>query len=187
MRTAARLLLGCVLLAIAVPMHAEVFTVKLTNGATFESRYQPKQAAWDPNVVTIIDETGLLVALPKDLISSVSSQTEMKGFGKVIDTTTIDLGYAPNDMPVQQQQASNAQLLMDYMNQGHNNHYDQQQFVEPSEVGGGIPVWTAGAAGNSVPSVSVFNTNGPMQTPAAPAAPQNSAPPMVQPQSPPQQ
>jgi len=183
MRTArAQLLLGAALLLLAVPLHADAFTIKLTNGATFESRYQPKQAGWDPNVVTFTDETGLNVALPKDLIASVVSQSELKGYGRVIDTTTIDLGYAPNDMPVQQQQASNAQLLMDYMN-NNQNRYDQQQFVEPGQAGGGIPVgW---ASGNGGGGGVVFNNQAPPAAPA-PMPQQNSAPQVVQPASPPQ-
>jgi hypothetical protein len=183
--TRARLLLGAALLLLALPLHAEAYTIKLTNGATFESRYQPKQAAFDPSFVTFIDETGLAVALPKDAVASVVSQSELKGYGRMINTTTIDLGYAPNDMPVQQQQASNAQLLIDYMN-SNRNHYDQQQFVEPGQAGGGIPVWTAGASGGN--NFSVFNGQGQGvgQAPAPAPMPQNSAPQVVQPQSPPQ-
>ena len=50
------------LLAAALPAAAEVYTIRLTSGGTFESRYQPVQAAWDPNMVTFLDETGLAIA-----------------------------------------------------------------------------------------------------------------------------
>ena len=44
---------------------AETFTIKLSNGTQFESRYQPKAAAWDPTMLTFLNENGTEIALPK--------------------------------------------------------------------------------------------------------------------------
>ena len=83
----------------ALPGAAEIYTVTLTNGSLFESRYQPRQAAWDEGMMELATETGLWIAMPKSLVQSVTAMSETKGFGRVIDTTTIDLGFAPNDLP----------------------------------------------------------------------------------------
>src|SRR4051812_34074957 len=90
-------------LMVAPPAAAEVYTIRLTNGSTFESRYQPKQAAWDATLVTFVDETGTEIALPQAVVADVVAQSEQKGYGRVLDTTTVDLGFMPNDLDQSQQ------------------------------------------------------------------------------------
>jgi hypothetical protein len=139
-RSVAPVLLLCGALA-AAPVAAEVYTVTLTNGSTFESRYQPRQASWDATVIELLTETGNWIAMPKTLVSEVVAASESKGFGRVIDTTTIDLGFAPNDLP--QETAGQATQLTP-LEQAFNRNYDIQQFAEPNAVGGGLPVFGIG-------------------------------------------
>jgi hypothetical protein len=135
-------------LVAALPVAAEVFTIRLSNGTTFESRYQPKQAAWDPTFVTFVNEAGNEIALPQSLVAEVAAQSETKGYGRVIDTTTVDLGYMPNDLDqsqrlMQQQAQMNPQGQLVLTPGG-------GQFVEPGELGGGIPIgFTATSTVNS--------------------------------------
>jgi hypothetical protein len=84
------------LLAVA-PLSAAVYTVTLKNGSTFESRYQPEDASWDKTKIVFLDEWGNTLALSKDEVDKVESDFEAKGYGKMIDNTTMALGWAPND------------------------------------------------------------------------------------------
>jgi len=84
---------------VAVPASAIVFTVQLTNGSSFVSRYEPVDAPYDASKTVFVDETGLLIALDKSDIASIKSDVETTGFGHVIDNTTLALGWAPNDAP----------------------------------------------------------------------------------------
>ena len=161
-RRFAPLLVLCGVLA-AVPATAEIYTVTLTNGAVIESRYKPKQASWDASMIEFLGDAGNWMALPKDLISEITAQSETKGFGRVLDTTTVDLGFAPNDLP--QETAGQASQSMTPLEQAFNRNYDIQQFVEPGSVGGGIPVFGVGAMG------------GGSMAPPAPSAPPAPPPP----------
>ena len=147
------------LLVAALPAAAEVYTIRLSNGTTFESRYQPKQAAWDPTFVTFVNETGNEIALPQSLVAEVAAQSETKGYGRVLDTTTVDLGFMPNDLD-QSQRVMREQALLNPEGQlaaGAGNG----QFVEPGQIGSGIPIGF---------SATTFNSPQFSQTPQAPAA-----------------
>ena len=139
---------------LAVPCAAEVFIVTLHNGSVFNSRYQPTEAAWDASYVVFLDELGTSVALHKDDIESVTSETETSGFGTVIDSTTIDLGFLPNDMPTEEEQQAGdsrtaIERLLEQQQLYNQQSYDQQQFVEPDAVGGGIPVGAVPTSGGT--------------------------------------
>src|SRR6185503_19525114 len=103
----------------------------------------PKQATWGPAMVTFVDETGTEISLPQALVSDVTAQSEVKGYGRVIDTTTVDLGYMPNDLDqsqqLMQQQAQQAALFGQSF--GGNTGTQGPAFLEPGEPGaaGGIP------------------------------------------------
>lgn len=157
----APLLALCGVLA-AAPAMAEVFTVTLTNGTTFESRYRPRQASWDTGMLEFLNELGTWVALPKTLVTDIAAQSETRGFGRVIDTTTVDLGIAPNDLP---QETAGQVSPADALAQAFNRNYDIQQFVEPGDVGGGLPVGY-GSSGGAAPNVTIQTA-----PPAAPAPP----------------
>ena len=164
-RTRSLLLVAAALALIAVPATAEVFTVSLHNGTSFQTRYQPQAAPWDQNKILFLTDEGNWIALANADVAGVSTDTETKGFGYTLNTTTIALGWAPNDneessaegnakpAPAQQQQPN----------------YTQQQFVEPSDTSGFPGNWvgypTTGP-GQVAPGYVVPPTGG-----AAPAEP----------------
>ena len=137
-------------LLLASMASASVFTVVLNNGTAMETRYQPREASWDSNVVVFLSETGNRVALSKNDIAEVQVETETKGFGTVIDTTTIDLGILPNDLPTEEETAASRQGQPSALEEVLTRSYDQQQFVEPGEMGGGIPVFGVGSTGPAI-------------------------------------
>lgn len=147
-RPLSSLLLAASLLA-ALPAAAEVYTIRLSNGTTFESLYQPKQAAWDTTLVTFVDETGTEIALPQALIADVTAQSEVKGYGRVLDTTTIDLGFMPNDLD-QSQQAMQQQALMNAGGQIPTGASNGGQFIEPDQIGAGIPMGFVTGTGSTL-------------------------------------
>ena len=158
-------------LLLALPVAAEVYTIRLTNGTTFESRYQPKQASWDPTQVTFVAETGNEISLPQALIADVAAQSETKGYGRVIDTVTVDLGFMPNDIDqaqkLMQQQAQQAAMF----GQTFPVSAAQSPFLQPGELGvaGGIPV------GFAFPGTT-FNPGFPSPTPPGFGAPTEGTP-----------
>lgn len=136
---------------LAAPVAAEIFTVTLTNGTTIQTRFQPREADWSPDHVLILTEVGNQIALPRVDIVEVAARTEQLGFGKVIDTKTVDLGLAPNDAPVPEEGEGPSDFdRLQRLLQQDRIDYDQRQFVSPSEAGGGLPVgYGVGAASGS--------------------------------------
>jgi hypothetical protein len=134
---------------------AAVYTVTLANGTTFDTRYQPEFASWDPEKVIFLTEFGNRIALPAAEIQGVTVDTETKGYGMQINNTTMALGWAPNDMLDPNSDEGKAALAMQAAaaeraaNQP--TVYTQQQFVEPGELTG-IPVWMTGI--NAVPQLA---------------------------------
>lgn len=129
------------------PAPAEVYTIELNNGTTFQSRYEPVEADWDSTKIVFLNELGTRISLSKDDVAEVASETETSGFGTILDSTTIDLGYLPNDMPTPEDleagdERTPAERIREQMRVYRENQpsYDMQQFVEPSATGGGIPV-----------------------------------------------
>ncbi len=88
------ILLGLLLASTAA---AEYFTITMTNGTSFESRYRPADVEWDPDIQLIHTDRGNPIALRKDEIADVISHAEATGFGYQVDTTTIFVGWMPND------------------------------------------------------------------------------------------
>jgi len=151
MSKTSRYLISTVVIALlAGPVGAELFTVTLTNGKTFDTRYQPVQSATDENKLSMLTDTGNWISLSKDVVVSIASQTEAKGFGIVIDTQTIALGWDPTSVAAQQEEAAAVDpttRLLNYLesqdralSQPAPPPFSNQQFVEPSEAGG-IPLW----------------------------------------------
>lgn len=97
-RTARRAaaLLGAVAL-LAAPLAAETYLITLQNGSTIQSRYQPQESSWDAGMVLFMTETGNWIGLKKSEIVSVEQENNLRGFGFVINPTTVALGWAPND------------------------------------------------------------------------------------------
>ena len=86
------------LLLFAAVAPAKIFTITLTNGTTFESRYRPQEVDWDDSIVIVQTDRGNPIALLKEEVADVSSEAELRGFGYQVDTTTIYLGFSPNDL-----------------------------------------------------------------------------------------
>ncbi len=96
-RIAAFSLLCASSLWLAAPVAAETYLVTLQNGTTIESRYQPQEASWDAGTVLFMTETGNWIGMKKSEIASVEQQNNLRGFGFVINPTTVEIGWAPND------------------------------------------------------------------------------------------
>jgi hypothetical protein len=139
------LVAGC----LTLPAAGEMFTLTLKNGNTFVTYYQPQEADWDPNQILLLTDFGNLIALDKDDVLEAVSDTETRGIGRFIDSTTIELGASPNDLPIPTEDAEAAamdalqQAVLQQQLQPRPN-YSQQQFVEPGQTGGGIPVGLVG-------------------------------------------
>ena len=97
-RTPRLIVLTLLLVTAAAAAHAEVYTVTLTNGTTFETRYRPIPAEWDENVVMINTDRGNWIGLRTDEIADVTSVAESTGFGYQLDSTTLFVGWSPNDI-----------------------------------------------------------------------------------------
>ncbi len=96
LRAAVLMLLASALVA---PLSAASFKITLKDGGTFESLYKPIDAPWDAQKLLFEDEVGNRIALDKSDVTSVESSVEESGYGHVIDSTTVALGWAPNDLP----------------------------------------------------------------------------------------
>ncbi|HYO17030.1 MAG TPA: hypothetical protein VE685_27865 [Thermoanaerobaculia bacterium] len=156
MRCLARVwLLLLVLPLLAVPAEAEVFTVTLTNGAVFESTQQPQEATWDSNIVLLLTDVGNWIGISKGEIESVQAVDPTRGFGIRISDSTVAIGWAPNDAPVEEpngQQAGAdrvAGALERFLTaRDEQSRYSVNQFAEPEEAQG-IPSRFGGYVGSS--------------------------------------
>jgi len=142
---------------LAVPATAEIYIVTLTNGAEFHTQYRPKEAGWDTTKIMLLTDVGNWIAIELADVASVTSELENEGFGKVIDTSTIAIGWSPNDAPdlAAQEAADPMTRLLNFLSaeQGEAPDYSVQQFVDPSEAGaGGLPV-----SGLTSPGTGVSN------------------------------
>lgn len=137
------------LAGLATPATAAVFFVDLANGNTLESRYRPMVAGWDDSKVILVTSVGNRITLYKDDIAGVRVDTEMRGFGTVIDTTTIALGRGPNDAPPPNDSGDPSTDLLNYLQARDSNRQDftVDQFVNTEDAGqGGLPAagWAGG-------------------------------------------
>lgn len=154
----------------AAPLSAAVFTIQLKNGSTFETRYEPEEASWDAGKVVFVDEVGLTIALDRADIEAISSDFESKGYGSMLDSTTMELGWAPNDLAAPAEPGSQdpmAQLQQMLGQQQQRPDVTYGQFVEPDQTQGIPSQWIGvpGSTGAQPQPVIV-----PVQVPA-PAAP----------------
>lgn len=139
--------LSLVVLAIVVavaPAAAEIYTVKLANGNEFETQYRPKEAGWDTDVILLLSDVGNWIAVERAEVVEVEVALEREGFGKVIDTHTIALGWAPNEATENPEESLDPMTrLFNFLSaeRADQRDYSVQQFVEPGETGqGGLPV-----------------------------------------------
>jgi hypothetical protein len=158
----------------AVPVLAESYTLVLKNGNTFQTRYQPEDASWDPEKLTFLDEVGNLIALPKGDVDRITTETENRGFGHVLNSTTVAIGWAPNDAVDPDSEEGKAVIAAEdafaAAAEGAPPIYTQEQFVEPSAATG-LPI-TFG--GGTVPPMGGVNTQPIISEP--PSAPVTAPP-----------
>ncbi|MCP4659398.1 MAG: hypothetical protein GY856_28645 [bacterium] len=148
--------LSLVLFAVSTSVGAGYFTVTLRNGTTFDTRQQPVEAEWDPNVSMFLTDQGNWIALANDEIVDVVSAAEESGFGYQLDTTTILLGWSPNDLidPEGGEDGEGAPRY-DVPEDTRGTGYSIDQFLNipvagaPSSAGAGgnIPLFNPGSAG----------------------------------------
>lgn len=157
-------------LLVALPAVAGVYRVQLKNGNSFETRYQPRVAEWDENKVVLLTDVGNRIALHMDDIVDVIHDTQVRGFGTVIDTTTVVLGWAPNDAPTDTTPSPEAQFQQ-YLDslRGPQRENTVNQFVNAEDAGrtGGLSTWEF-----SGDSFSGSGPGGGNQTFVVPAPPQ---------------
>ncbi len=130
---------------------ASAYRIKMHNGNEFLSAYKPVHAEWDPSKLLLLTEQGNLIALDDADIAEVVHDLEVQGFGRVIDTTTIEVGYSANmtnqelgpdgELPpgVEQLQQMQRTMAMERMLTPPPQNFTTPQFAEPNS-GGGIPV-----------------------------------------------
>ena len=165
------IVLAILMLFAMSPVMAEIFRVQLKNGNSFVSRYQPKVAEWDENKVVFLTDVGNRITLPMDYIADIEADSEVRGFGTVIDTTTIVLGWAPNDLPAEGDATAEDQFEQ-YLDSLMGNRRDNtvQQFVNTEDAGGGgLSPWEFG--GNNFSGGPAGNNPQPVVLPARPAGP----------------
>ena len=91
------LLIAFVCALMATAASAGYFTVTLANGTSFDTRARPVDAEWDDSMAMFLTDRGNWIAVPKDEIVDVVSEAEASGFGYQVNTSTIFLGWSPND------------------------------------------------------------------------------------------
>jgi hypothetical protein len=123
---------------VAAPLAAAVYTVTLKNGNTFETRYEPEDASWDKEKVVFVDEVGNTIALLRADIESIVSDVAAKGYGSVLDNTTIALGWAPNDAAEPGAAPGGGAETAAAVQPPPIN---QEQFVEPDQLQGITGTW----------------------------------------------
>ena len=131
-----------------LPAQAEVFTITLNNGSSFDTRQQPVEASWDSEFLVFNTSMGNHFALAKADVAEVTILSETKGFGTIINNTTLDLGIMPNDLPSEEDMPADREQSA--LERAFSRDYDQQQFVDPSDAGGGIPVFGVSGSGTGV-------------------------------------
>jgi hypothetical protein len=101
----------------------------------------------------VLTEFGNWINISKSDVETVTAATESKGYGTVIDTNTISLGWAPNDLAdpatADQQAGDPTTRLLNYLQSAEQaaENYSVEQFVEPGDASG-IPL---SMVGNSSP------------------------------------
>jgi hypothetical protein len=134
---------GALLVLLAGGAMAETLTVTLDNGNSILTRYRPKLSP-DGATAYLLTDMGNWVSFDKAAIVSVVSDLESRGFGKVIDTTTISLGIAPNSRDVGEGGTGELDGELEMLNylrerDAARDNYSVPQFVQPEEATG-IPM-----------------------------------------------
>jgi hypothetical protein len=184
LRLSARLCpwLLALLALVAVPAAAEIYHVKLHNGSSVDTAYQPVQCPWDPSMVLVMDEVGNWIGLEQNAIESVEQESQVRGFGVAINTSTIAIGWAPNDAAdpatLQQNAPSATDLAIQKLAQEQQQraNYTVQQGVSTEQTQG-IPAGLTGYGGYPpTGSLGLPGYRPPNTPPGAPVSPPAMAP-----------
>jgi hypothetical protein len=139
------LVLTVLTLLSAAAASAGTFTVTLTNGATFETRYRPATADWDDTLVLLATDRGNRIALQKSEIADVTSSVEESGFGYQVDTTTLFVGWTPQtDVEGEEGEGGTGQQggAQGQAFEQAPQSFSIQQFVNPGDTTGlNLPTW----------------------------------------------
>jgi len=141
------LILTVLMLPSAAMAAAGTFTVTLTNGTIFETRYRPATAEWDQDLVLVTTDRGNRIALLKEEIADVTSSVEESGFGYQVDTSTLFVGWSPQ-ADAQEGEEGEPGTGQDGGAQGGPFEapapsFTIQQFVNPDSTGGvELPAYT---------------------------------------------
>jgi hypothetical protein len=163
----------------ALPAAAEVFHLKLRNGTSIDTAYQPQQAAWDPGLVVLLTDAGNWVGVQQKDVESVQSESQVRGYGVALNFNTVAIGWAPNDAPEEtaaSAQSAALQALQTIMQrQDEQSHYTIPQFVSTSQTQG-IPARFVGVV-PGLPAALPQATPVPVPIPVPAPAAAPSAPP----------
>jgi hypothetical protein len=140
---------AAILAVLPAAASAGTYVITLHSGGVFESRYQPREAAWDAGKVVFLSETGNWIALRRADIARVESTTRSLGLGVDINATTVAVGWAPNDNLTPEQIQEAARNAPQQFSVPEPN-YSVRQFVEPNSTQG-MPM---GWAGTTTPPMS---------------------------------
>ncbi len=135
-RNIPRLLVVALLLVSASAAHAEAYVVTLTNGTVFETRYEPQPAEWDENVLLLNTDRGNWIGLLKEEVADVASVVEITGFGYQLNTTTLFVGWSPNDVDALDENGEPINLEEIYPEA--EQDFSLEQFVNIPISGGGV-------------------------------------------------
>lgn len=156
-----------VLLVVTPSAMANNYKVQLKNGAEIGTLYLPKEASWDREMLIFLTDTGNWMAVSKDEVEKIVSSIQQRGFGRVIDDKTIEIGLTANfgatdeELKAIEEGRSDLDRYLEVL-QGMNQTQPQQdfsveQFVSPGAAGqGGIP---ASYGASSVPLGGVQSVN----------------------------
>lgn len=126
----------------ALPAAAETYHVKLENGQSYATGHPPEEASWDSGTLLIVTETGNWIGIDRSKVASIEAETERRGHGKRINSTTVFMGRTPSSIAASQEELSleerQVQALESFVNQQQSQpSYSAEQFVEPGSLGGG--------------------------------------------------
>lgn len=131
------------LLAFATLASAGTYTVTLNNGTSFLTRYQPEPVEWDENLMLFPTDRGNWIAISRDEIAEITSSVEETGFGYQLNTTTIFLGWSPNDLTEEGEGGEGGEggeAVNENLPDPNPPSFDIQQFVNPGDLVGSQPV-----------------------------------------------
>ena len=138
-------LIALALVLVAASASAGVYTVTMTNGSTFQTRYKPETADWDSGVKLLITDNGNWIALRDDEIAGIVSSVEESGFGYQVDTTTIYVGWSPNDLVEKGEDGKDKPVYEASDSAEVGGDFSIDQFIDIREdgyvSGGGVPLY----------------------------------------------